>query len=594
MHRIFVYTAATFVSICHAQLLPKGAPVPRRDKPPVVFLNGYDTNCADSGFAGVFGQADQVLQADGRVSLYFNNCDFQGKPPIEQLAAEFGSFLSGLRYDDGQPVASVDVVAYSMGGLVVRSYLSGKQVDVARFSPPPAIPVRKLIFVATPHFGTGLGLGLDRQVEQLTAGSQFLFDLATWNQGTDDLRGVDALAVIGNGGTGTATVFPTAQGFDDGVVTLMSGSLEFVRPGRTRVIPFCHTPGGGLISLFGLCAFDARSVAAVRSATEPQGRILLSFLNGTDEWMSVGTGAADDRHLSANGGIYAAARAADDSAAAINSASAGSAELRVGNRAVAYGDRLPAGTANLTVNGTVNQTRSVSVQPGVYSAMDLKPGPRIGRVYPSAAAVFPLAVAPGMFVSIYGEALAASAAQAVSADFPLQLSDARVLIAGAALPLHYAGPGQINAVIPESASGLVQLAVNNNAGSHTVNVLVEPAVPTIFTQDSSGRGPASALNAAYSLVTAANPLRGGDYVQLYLTGLGATTPRDGLEWANLQPSVTVGGLPCAVTYAGRAPGYRGLDQINCQLPLGLGRNPAAPVVVRSGSRSSNVATLAVE
>jgi uncharacterized protein (TIGR03437 family) len=369
--------------------------------------------------------------------------------------------------------------------------------------------------------------------------------------------------------------------------------VEFVRPGRTRVIPFCHTPGGGLISLFGLCAFDARSVAAVRSATEPQARILLSFLNGTDEWMTVGTGASADRFLSANGGVYAAARGADDSAASISSATAASAALRVENRGIAYADRLTAGTAALTVNGTVNQSRTVTIRLGVYEAMVVKPGPRIGRVYPSPAAVFPLAVAPGMLVSIYGEALAA--AEAVSLEFPLQLSDAQVLINSAAVPLHYAGPTQINAVIPDNASGLVVLTVRNGSGSHSVNVRVEPAVPAVFTQDSSGGGPASALSATNNLlVTETNPLRAGDYVQLYLTGLGATTNRDGLAWANSQPLVTIAGQPCTVSYAGRAPGYRGLDQINCQVPAGLGRNPSAPVVVTSGSKRSNTATLAVE
>jgi uncharacterized protein (TIGR03437 family) len=57
--------------------------------------------------------------------------------------------------------------------------------------------------------------------------------------------------------------------------------------------------------------------------------------------------------------------------------------------------------------------------------------------------------------------------------------------------------------------------------------------------------------------------------------------------------VTVGGQPCEISYAGRAPGFVGLDQINCQLALSLAANDAAPVQVRQLSRTSNVTTLSV-
>jgi uncharacterized protein (TIGR03437 family) len=91
-----------------------------------------------------------------------------------------------------------------------------------------------------------------------------------------------------------------------------------------------------------------------------------------------------------------------------------------------------------------------------------------------------------------------------------------------------------------------------------------------------------------------NPLHAGDYVELYATGLGATTTRNGLNYANLTPAVTIGGQDCPVTYAGRAPGYVGLDQINCIVPSGLGANATAPVAVTSGARISDTATLAVQ
>jgi len=162
------------------------------------------------------------------------------------------------------------------------------------------------------------------------------------------------------------------------------------------------------------------------------------------------------------------------------------------------------------------------------------------------------------------------------------------------LSVYYVSSTQINALLPATASGLTQITVQNSAGSSSVNVYVDTAAPAIFTQDASGTGPAAALNALdQKLITSANPLLPGDTVELYATGLGLTTPMNGLDYAVQQPTVTVGGMACPVTFAGAAPGYVGLDQINCTIPAGLASNESAPVVITSGGRTSNTATLAI-
>jgi uncharacterized protein (TIGR03437 family) len=178
-----------------------------------------------------------------------------------------------------------------------------------------------------------------------------------------------------------------------------------------------------------------------------------------------------------------------------------------------------------------------------------------------------LAVAPGEIVSIYGTNLAVS----------------QVTVGGAYAAIDYNGPSQINAVVPGSVQGLVPFTVTNASGSHSVNVLIQPAVPAIYTQDQSGAGPAAALNGVTNvLVTSSAPLHAGDYVSLYLTGLGSTT----------NPTVTVGGEPCPVTYAGAAPGFPGLNQINCRIPA-IAASTAAPVYVTAAGRTSNEVTLDV-
>ena len=131
-----------------------------------------------------------MLQTNGEASVFFDNCSVPDKPSIEKLGAAFGAFLAGLKYTDGTPVGAVDVVAHSMGGLIVRSYLSGKQDQVRRSRRPGTTETRKLIFLATPQFGTPLAnLPLGQvQLDELSSGSNFLWDLNTWTDNTDDLR----------------------------------------------------------------------------------------------------------------------------------------------------------------------------------------------------------------------------------------------------------------------------------------------------------------------------------------------------------------------------------------------------------------------
>jgi uncharacterized protein (TIGR03437 family) len=330
--------------------------------------------------------------------------------------------------------------------------------------------------------------------------------------------------------------------------------------------------------------------------------MIVSFFNGTSDWQNVGVAAEKDPFLSVDGGLIVETRNADDTLLSMSSLKATSStgaskQLNIPSGDVAYTDLFPAGPLTLTAVAPLTITNSVTLPAGGIEPYTVKPGPQIARVLPAPANVFPLSLAPGMFIAIYGQLLAAQPAQATGLPFPTQLSDAQVSFSGTPILLSYASPAQINGVIPDSAtSGIATLMVSNGAGKRTVNVFVEAAVPAIFTLDGSGTGPAAAIKAANNgVVSTTNPLHAGDYVELYATGLGATTTQNGLEFANQQPTVTIGGQDCPVTYAGRAPGYVGLDQINCVVPavppIPLG---ALVVVVTSGTRSSNAATLAVE
>jgi hypothetical protein len=57
-------------------------------------------------------------------------------------------------------------------------------------------------------------------------------------------------------------------------------------------------------------------------------------------------------------------------------------------------------------------------------------------------------VAPGSQISIYGENLSTTTAEATGAQLPTQLGTASVKINGVAAPLFYVSPSQINAQVP--------------------------------------------------------------------------------------------------------------------------------------------------
>ena len=510
------------------------------------------------------------------MSLFFDNCAFPGYPRIEELGNKFGEFIGGLRYQNGEPVGDVDVVAHSMGGLILRSYLSGKQPQEGVFLPPVDTKVRKVVFLGTPHFGSPASNlfaqigGRNAQTDQLAVGSPLVFALATWNQGTDDLRGMDAISVLGNSANGLLGTMRSR--FGDGVTTLTSGSLGFFGPERTRIVPYCHT--GGVAAA--LCSGARGNLAQINSADHDAARILLSFLNNTEQWRQVGESVEQNAIASKGGGLYFRLHDSNDRPLAFTKASAtGIGDIALAVPGFLFTDYLETTTPvalTLTLpSGTA--AANVALITGSTRAATAKPGPYINAVFPSAAALFPRTVAPGSLVSLYGNQLATVS------------GETQVSIAGRVAPVSFASEQQVNALVPEDASGLVPVTIKNAAGEHSVNLLVEPVAPAVFS---------AALNAVTGVrVSPETPLRAGDYVALFATGLGATQAQGGLNWAVVTPEVAIGGEPCTVTYAGRAPGFPGLDQINCQLSSNVAAGDAVPVLVRSGKRVSNVTALRV-
>ena len=77
-------------------------------------------------------------------------------------------------------------------------------------------------------------------------------------------------------------------------------------------------------------------------------------------------------------------------------------------------------------------------------------------------------------------------------------------------------------------------------------------------------------------MTVSNPIHSNDHLTIYVTGMGQTLPEvpagqpapsDPLAKAVLPPTVTLGGTPLFVDFAGLTPGVVGVDQINVTVPF---------------------------
>lgn len=212
----------------------------------------------------------------------------------------------------------------------------------------------------------------------------------------------------------------------------------------------------------------------------------------------------------------------------------------------------------------------------------------------------------GEIISIYGDALASSAANAPSLPLPTTLGGASVNLGGVAAPLLYAGPTQINAVVPyglPQGTPLPLIVRRGDSLSFPAPVVLASTSPAVFTLDLSGTGQGIITNLSFQLYTAANPAKAGDPLVIFLGGLGETDPtvpagqaasNDPLSFVKAEVSVTVGGLPAQFLYAVLAPGFAGLYQAAAIVPPGVAAGNAVPVVVTAGGFASPPVTIAVQ
>lgn len=223
------------------------------------------------------------------------------------------------------------------------------------------------------------------------------------------------------------------------------------------------------------------------------------------------------------------------------------------------------------------------------------------------------AVAPNSLASLYGTNLASATAQATAQPLPTVLGGVTLMVTDAAgnsrsAGLIYCSPTQINFVVPDgSAPGVATFTVTNGNTSQSFTTPIAGVVPRLFSMNSNGAGVAAATAV---MTLASNPqlqspvpvfdCSSGVCVSVPIT-LGVDTPvslsfygtgiRNRTSTAAV--SVTINGTAVPVSYAGPAPGFAGLDQVNASLALTLRGSGESNVILTVDGQVSNVVTINV-
>src|SRR5579871_2443957 len=220
-------------------------------------------------------------------------------------------------------------------------------------------------------------------------------------------------------------------------------------------------------------------------------------------------------------------------------------------------------------------------------------------------------VAPGSIVSVFGVNLASSNGNQNSGfPLPVTLGGIKLSMGGIDMPLFFSATGQVNAQVPAELTPSAQTAVvaravntgSDETDSVPVPVTLGPAHPGIFIASETGASNQGAiLNPNNTVTDSTNPTSVGQVIVIFCTGLGATTPAVATGAAapastavTTPVTVTIGGVTATnVPYAGLAPGFVGLYQVNAVVPAGTPSGGSVSVVLTQNGIASNTATIAV-
>jgi uncharacterized protein (TIGR03437 family) len=223
----------------------------------------------------------------------------------------------------------------------------------------------------------------------------------------------------------------------------------------------------------------------------------------------------------------------------------------------------------------------------------------------SAASFRQYDTARGSIVAGFGSNLAPELKTATTLPLPTTLAGVRVKLRDSAgteraAPLFFVSPSQINYLVPEDLStgaATVTVTLNDNPIAEGQMNIVQTA-PALFSANADGQGLAAAIalrinvSGTQSYDPASrlengkrvpNPIDlglGDVYLLLFGSGFRSNT-------GNVR--LTIGGVEIPKLFAGAAPGFAGLDQVNAgPLPRSLAGRGLVDVVLTVDGRVANV------
>jgi len=227
----------------------------------------------------------------------------------------------------------------------------------------------------------------------------------------------------------------------------------------------------------------------------------------------------------------------------------------------------------------------------------LSPTPLLAANSAVNAASFSPGLAPGALVSVFGRFLSLNEANAPSLPLPRSLGGTQVTLNGRALPLLFTSRSQINTQLPfDIPNGPATLRVTTANGSAETTIEIRAVAPAIFM---AGSNPV-VVHQNGRLVTAAAPAVPGEWLSIYMTGLGAVTVPavNGEAAPPLAPcraavKVSLAESEVIPEYAGLAPGFAGLYQVDIQVPANM-RTGIFPLKVTVSGTDSNLGQISVQ
>jgi len=250
----------------------------------------------------------------------------------------------------------------------------------------------------------------------------------------------------------------------------------------------------------------------------------------------------------------------------------------------------------------------VAQAPQIGAGCPSSPGPACGIVN-AASFQFNFNLARGEIISIFGTNLSTATTSVDRLPVPTQLpgNPTQVLFsvdnqtATIAGPLFFVSPTQINVQIPyelapgASFANLQVKVTNGTATSNTVTLNLLSSDAAVFSVSQTGAGPGAILHPDGRLVSPSAPVVPGGVLIIFGTGMGEVNPKvtsgqaaptaEPLARVTTVPTVTVGGKSATVEFAGLAPGFVGLYQVNVRVPSDL-TEPTPDVIVRQGTRTA--------